>query len=48
MKLKVHLVGCMDDGQTEQVQEIAVLDKECQQIEHLGLTLAERSSSREI
>ncbi len=39
MKLKVQLVVCAEDGREEHVQEIAVLDKECQHIEHLGLTL---------
>ncbi len=41
MKLKVQLVVCADDGREEYVQEVAILDKECQQIEHLGLTLTE-------
>jgi hypothetical protein len=41
MKLKVQLVVCADDGREEQVQEVATLDKECQHIEHLGLTLVE-------
>jgi hypothetical protein len=41
MKLKVQLVVCADDGREEQVQEVATLDKDCQRIEHLGLTLAE-------
>jgi hypothetical protein len=41
MKLKVQLVLCTDDGCEEQVQEVATLDKDCQCIEHLGLTLTE-------
>jgi len=41
MKLKVPLVVCADDGREEQVQEVATLDKDCQRLEHLGLTLAE-------
>ena len=41
MKLKVQLVVCADDGREEQVHEVATLDKDCQRIEHLGLTLAE-------
>jgi hypothetical protein len=41
MKLKVQLVVYADDGREEQVQEVATLDKDCQRLEHLGLTLAE-------
>jgi hypothetical protein len=41
MKLKVQLVLCTEDGREEQMQEIAIFDKDCQQIAHLGLTLAE-------
>src|SRR6266571_2205535 len=41
MQLKVQLVICGDDGREEQVQEVAILEKDCQRIEHLGLTLAE-------
>jgi len=41
MKLKVQLVVCADDGHEEQVQEVAILEKDCQRIEHLGLTLTE-------
>jgi hypothetical protein len=41
MKLKVQLVICADDGREEQVQEVATLDKDCQRIEHLGLTLTQ-------
>ena len=41
MKLKVQLVVCADDGREEHVHEVATLDKDCQRLEHLGLTLAE-------
>jgi hypothetical protein len=41
MKIKVQLVVCAEDGGEEQVQEIAVVEKPHQRIEHLGLTLAE-------
>jgi hypothetical protein len=41
MKLKVQLVVCAEDGREEQVQEVATIEKDCQRIEHLGLTLAE-------
>jgi len=41
MKIKVQLVVCAEDGGEEQVQEIAVVEKPHQRIEHLGLILAE-------
>jgi hypothetical protein len=41
MKIKVQLVVCAEDGCEEQVQDIAVVEKQHQQIEHLGFTLAE-------
>jgi hypothetical protein len=41
MKLKVQLIVCADDGREAQVQEVATLDKDCQRLEHLGVTLAE-------
>ena len=41
MRFKVQLVVCAEDGQEDTVQKMIVLDKACQQIEHLGLTLAE-------
>jgi hypothetical protein len=44
MKIKVQLVLCAEDGREEQVQEIAVLEKPHQRIEHLGFTLAEAKS----
>ena len=41
MKIKVQLVLCAEDGREEQVQEIAMVEKPHQRIEHLGFTLAE-------
>jgi hypothetical protein len=41
MKLKVQLVICTDDGREEQGREVAIIEKTCQRIEHLGLMLAE-------
>jgi hypothetical protein len=41
MRIKVQLVMCAEDGGEEQVQEIAVVEKPHQRIEHLGLMLAE-------
>jgi hypothetical protein len=41
MRLKVQLVICADDGRTDTSHEVAVLEKDCQRIEQLGLTLAE-------
>jgi hypothetical protein len=41
MRFKVQLVVCAEDGQEDTVHEMTVLDKACQRIEHLGLTLAE-------
>jgi hypothetical protein len=41
MRFKVQLVVCAEDGQEDTVHEMMVLDKACQRIEHLGLTLAE-------
>ena len=41
MKIKVQLVLCAEDGREEDVQEIAVVEKPHQRIEHLGFTLAE-------
>jgi len=40
MKLKVQLVVYTDDAHAEQVQEVAVLEKDYQRIEHLDLTLS--------
>jgi hypothetical protein len=44
MKIKVQLVVCAEDGREEQVQEIAIVEKPYQRIEHLGFTLAEAKS----
>jgi glycyl-tRNA synthetase (class II) len=41
MKLKVQLVVCDDDGHEETFTDVVVLEKACQRIEHLGLTLTE-------
>jgi hypothetical protein len=41
MRFKVQLVVCAEDGQEDTVYELTVLEKDCQQIEHLGLTLVE-------
>ena len=41
MQLKVQLVVCADDGREEHVQEMVTFEKDCQRIEHLGLTLTE-------
>jgi hypothetical protein len=44
MKIKVQVIVCAEDGHEEQVQEVAVVEKPYQQIEHLGFTLAEAKS----
>jgi hypothetical protein len=44
MKIKVQLVVCAEDGREEQVQEVAILEKPHQQLEHPGFTLAETKS----
>jgi hypothetical protein len=41
MRLKVQLVICADDGRMDTTHEVVVLEKDCQRIEQLGLTLAE-------
>jgi hypothetical protein len=41
MRFKVQLVVCAEDGQEDTVHELTVLDKPCQRLEHLSLTLAE-------
>jgi hypothetical protein len=41
MKIKVQLIVCAEDGREEHVQEVAMVEKPHQQIEHLGFTLAE-------
>jgi hypothetical protein len=44
MKIKVQPVVCDDDGHEEKVTDVVVLKKACQQIEQVGLTLAEAKS----
>ena len=39
MKLKIQLVVCDDEGHEETFTEVVVLEKACERIEHLGLTL---------
>jgi hypothetical protein len=41
MKVRVQLVVCAEEGQAETACEVAVLEKDYQHIEQLGLTLAE-------
>jgi hypothetical protein len=41
MRVKVQLVICADDGGTDTIHEVAVLEKDCHRIEQLGLPLAE-------
>ena len=41
MKITVQLVVCDDDGHEETFTDVVVLEKACQRIEHLGLTLTE-------
>ena len=41
MRVKVQLIICADDEPTDTIHEVAVLEKGCHRIEHLGLTLAE-------
>jgi hypothetical protein len=41
MHCKIQLVMCTDDGREETVTDGITLTKDCQRIEHLGLTLAE-------
>ena len=41
MKFKVPLIMCPEDGQAETIQEIAIVEKDCQRIEQIGLSLAE-------
>ncbi len=45
MKIRVQLVVCDDDGHEATFTDVAVLEKACQRIEHLGLTLPEGSRS---
>jgi hypothetical protein len=41
MRVKVQLVIGADDGGPDMIHDVAVLEKDCQRIEQLGLTLAE-------
>src|SRR6266852_2539489 len=41
MKFRVQLVVCTEEGQAETQYKVAVLEKDCQRLEQLGLTLAE-------
>jgi len=41
MKVRVQLVVCAEESQAEAAYEVAVLEKDYQQIEQLGLTLTE-------
>jgi hypothetical protein len=41
MKITLQLVVCDDDGHEETFTDAVVLEKACQRLEHLGLTLAE-------
>ncbi|RPJ62548.1 MAG: ISKra4 family transposase [Acidobacteria bacterium] len=44
MKIKVQLVVCDDEGHEETLTDVVILEKACQQIEQVGLTLAEAKS----
>jgi hypothetical protein len=44
MKIKVQLVVCDDDGHEETATDVVVLKKACQQLEQVGLSLAEAKS----
>ncbi len=41
MQFKLQLIVMAEDGQEERVSDIALLNKDCERIEQLGLTLAE-------
>ena len=41
MRVKVQLVICAADEGKDTVHDVAILEKDCQRIEQLGLTLAE-------
>jgi hypothetical protein len=41
MKMTVQLVVCEDDGHEETITDVVILEKTCQQIAQVGLTLAE-------
>jgi len=40
MKIRVQLVVCDNNGHEATFTDVAVLEKDCQRIEHLGLTLS--------
>ena len=40
MKMTVQLVVCDDDGREETITDVVILEKTCQQLEQVGLTLA--------
>jgi hypothetical protein len=44
MKLTVPLVVCEDDGHEETSTDVVILEQTCQQIEPVGLTLAEATT----
>jgi hypothetical protein len=44
MKITVYLVIDDDDGHEETITDVVFLEKACQQIEQVGLTLAEAKS----
>jgi hypothetical protein len=39
MKLRVQLVVCDDEGHEETFTDVVILEKDCERLEHLGLTL---------
>jgi hypothetical protein len=41
MRVKVQLVICVDGERTDTIHDVAILEKDCQRIEQLGLTLSE-------
>jgi hypothetical protein len=41
MKFKVPLIVCPEGGQAETIQEIAIVEKDCQRIEQIRQSLAE-------
>src|SRR5713101_3456430 len=41
MRFTVQLIICANDGRSDTTHDVAVLEKDCQRIEQLGLTLAE-------
>ena len=45
MRVKLQFVIGSDDGHEETVTHIVTLKKDCQRIEHLGLTLKEAKNS---